>query len=94
MRIRYLQSAARDLNELITYVARDNPLAASSLERECRVFLELLADFPHAGRRSGFSGVRYSPVPRLPYVIYYRLLPGELRILRIRHARRRPLGHS
>jgi toxin ParE1/3/4 len=94
MRVRYLAAATRDLDDIFAHIAERNPNVADRVILELRTWVEVLSDFPKAGRETAFVGVRSTPVPRLPYVIYYRVRPGELRILRVRHARRRPLSRA
>lgn len=36
------------------------------------------------------ADVRRYMLPRFPYAIYYRILPGDLRVLAIKHHRRHP----
>ena len=48
-----------------------------------------LADFPNRGRPVGARGVR-EIVAVFPYVIRYRIAGAVVRILRVRHAVRRP----
>lgn len=94
MLIRFLPVAARDLESILSYVREDNPSAAETIKVSILGFLDLFAGFPDLGRATAVQGVRFSPVPRLPCVVFYRRLDKELRILRIRHARRRPLRLS
>jgi toxin ParE1/3/4 len=46
------------------------------------------------GRMTDQPGVRVLPVVRYPYLIFYTVVDesDEVRILRIRHGRRRPLA--
>jgi plasmid stabilization system protein ParE len=48
------------------------------------------------GTKTDQPGVRVLPVVRYPYLIFYLLTPAmdEVRILRIRHGRRKPLRSS
>jgi plasmid stabilization system protein ParE len=48
-----------------------------------------LADFPNRGRPVGARGVM-EIVAVFPYVIRYRIAGAVVRILRVRHAARRP----
>jgi toxin ParE1/3/4 len=50
-----------------------------------------LGDFPESGQRSDKIDARIVFSPRYPYRIYYRIASGEVLILHIRHAARRPL---
>jgi plasmid stabilization system protein ParE len=55
----------------------------------------LIAAVPGGGRPTRRTGTRVLRLARFPYLLFYKALPnGELRILQIRHARRRPLRFS
>lgn len=91
MRIRYLPAVIRDLDGIAAYIRQENPSAAADVTRQIREFIDLLMVAPDVGRSLGGT-LRVSPIPRLPYLVYYRRLPTELRILRIRHGRGRPIA--
>lgn len=92
MYVRYLRRASLDLQEIGTYVDRDSPVAARRVLATIERHIALLCDFPDLGRWSGVQSVRIAPVPRLPYLIFYRRVGDELRILRVRHSRRRAIA--
>jgi plasmid stabilization system protein ParE len=48
------------------------------------------------GPRTDRPDIRVLPVVRYPYLIFYTIIPAndEVRILRVRHGRRRPLAGS
>jgi plasmid stabilization system protein ParE len=48
------------------------------------------------GPRTDHPDIRVLPVVGYPYVIFYTIIPAndEVRILRVRHGRRRPLTGS
>ncbi len=93
MRISYSRGALTQLDEIFSYIAHDNPRAASKLLERIESFTLLLGQLPQIGRTTGKPGVRVIGVPGYPYLIFYRILEerDEVRILRVRHTARRPL---
>ncbi|MGA0595779.1 type II toxin-antitoxin system RelE/ParE family toxin [Enterovirga sp. CN4-39] len=76
--------------------------AAAASEQVVRRFFQeldaarsLIADFPGGGRQTNRPGTRMLRLAHFPYLVFYRIFPdGELRIIQVRHARRRPLKLS
>ncbi len=50
----------------------------------------MLADFPELAPLTDIPEVREMTIVRYPYKVYYTVLEGEVWILHIRDARRRP----
>ena len=91
MRIRLLRRATRDLDEIRSYIAADNPRAASEVAKRLAATFNLIASRPEVGRPTKWPGVREWSVPGLPYVIPYRIRPGVIDIFRVWHtSRNRP----
>lgn len=61
------------------------------MRTELQATLRLPCDFPEIGRQRR-PGLRCLPLPRRPYLIFYRIdeITGELIVLTIQHAARRP----
>ena len=93
MRVSYSTRALTQLDEIFSYVARDNSLIASNLIDRIEALVLLLGQLPRMGRTTDKAGVRVIGVPGYPYLIFYRILEekDEVRILRVRHSARRPL---
>jgi toxin ParE1/3/4 len=70
---------------MLVYVAVDNVEAALSLNERFEQTFTVLARNPRAGRERSDLGVDVRSFPMGPYVILYRLVPGEILIARIRH---------
>ncbi len=85
-----------DLEEIATYIARDNPKAADEVIEAITGMYDVLARQPQMGTeysplRDTLKGIRMITVPEYPnYLIYYRLLPGNpsIRILYVLHGAR------
>ncbi len=89
MKISWLWLSEADLNLVFDYIRKDNPDAALSVLEMIRGAVERLASFPEMGRPGRVAGTRELILPRLPYVIAYRVRGGGIEILRVLHAARR-----
>ena len=89
MRLIYHPEAEAELIEAARfYEARVPELGAQFLTAADEA-LSILRDAPDRWRVIE-ADVRRHAMRRFPYFIYYRLLPGELRILAFAHHRRHP----
>jgi addiction module RelE/StbE family toxin len=84
--------AKRDLREIQSWIAYDNPMAALRVATRILQLIELLADFPQLGRKWEDGLTRAIVVPRLPYRIHYQVddSAGTVNIITVVHTRRRP----
>jgi toxin ParE1/3/4 len=91
MRVRFTPRAFSDLEAIRTYIAENNPAAAGRVVALIEQIALRLGDFPESGQRSDELDARVVFSTRYPNRIYYRVASGEVLILHIRHAARRPL---
>jgi toxin ParE1/3/4 len=82
--------AVEDLEETLTYISRDKPIAAlnfvSKLKEKCR----MLAQFPELGMRRDDITAGILVFAVAGYGIYYRQLGNLVRIERVLHGARDP----
>ncbi len=90
MRIRYTLRARADLEEICEYLERRAPTAAQSLKSQVERQVGWLGRFPYMTPATDEPNIRELTLSRHPYKIYYEIAGEEVRILHIRHARRRP----
>lgn len=85
---RFSPLAADDLEQILNYIAQDNPRAASAFVQTLREKCQQLARFPFLGAARGelADGLRVFPVGN--YVIYYRPERQTVRIERVLHGAR------
>ena len=91
MNIVYAPRALRDLESIAAYLTERNPVGAINVLGAIKSSIDTLSFFPQIGRLVDDAGHRRVPVLRCPYLLFYRVLGGELLILHIRHASRRPI---
>ena len=86
--------AVNDLEEIINYIAGDNPVAAENVRHDILDTAESLGHQPGLGIRPRFSaprfaGIRFLPSSQYPtYLLFYRELSQEVEVLRILHGGR------
>jgi toxin ParE1/3/4 len=90
MKVRLSKLALVELDTILNGIRIENRLAAERLEERVRRVFERIALFPKAAEEiEKRPGVRRGPPVRYPYIIHYRILDGEVVILRIIHGARR-----
>lgn len=92
MKLRLSERAEADLDGIAAYLKPRDPQAAQHVEAQIAAALRLLLDHPQAGRHVG-RGVRRFAVPRLPYLIIYRVdeRADAVAVATVRHTARRPI---
>ena len=90
MHIEWTKLADADLKHIYSYIKRDSPKAAvavlASIRRAVRGQLSIS---PLSGRFGRVSGTRELIVPRLPYIVAYRVTGSSIQILRVLHGAQR-----
>jgi plasmid stabilization system protein ParE len=90
MRVEWLKTALKNLDDEAAYIAIENPKAASEFVQAIFASVDNLTRFPSSGREGRLPGTREWAVPDRPYLIPYRVRQGRLQVLRIFHTRRLP----
>jgi toxin ParE1/3/4 len=67
------------------YIARDRPAAADAVHDASLRQVGRLAEYPRSGRRGRVKGTRELVVSGTPYIVVYRVLAGDVTILRVLH---------
>jgi toxin ParE1/3/4 len=94
MSIRYSTRALADLEDILAFLQRRNPRAATQAMTAIEDRISLLAIFPSMAPEADEPGIRELSLVRYPYKIYYEVVGDDVRILHIRHTRRRPWRQS
>ena len=89
MQIVWSPLARARLNEIRSYVALDKPDAAERLVTRIVSMVEVLRQFPHAGRTGAKPGLRELVVGGTPYIILYQVQPRRILISTIWHGAQR-----
>jgi toxin ParE1/3/4 len=90
MRIVWSPEALADLESMRAYVGSVNPRAAEKLALRIVSLAESqLSLFPESGRPGRVEGTRELVVSRTAYILPYRVVGREVRIIRVYHSARR-----
>jgi len=89
MKVEWHPLAEKDLIEIVTYIAQDNPQAAFDVFEEIKQQITMLAEHPHLGRPGRVMNTRELVILRTPYLAPYRIMNDVVNILRIVHGARK-----
>jgi toxin ParE1/3/4 len=89
MKLHYERGALADLDEILAYIAEDNPRAAARVASRIEQAIQHIAHNPFMGQATSKGAYRRLPVGN--YLIVYEVADDEVIIHYLRHgARRRP----
>lgn len=91
MRVRFLRSAAADVEWFLHYYETGFPAGLQGAKDGYRRTKKLLAENAFAGHPSDEEGLREFPVLRTPFLFIYRVTPKAIEVVRVWDQRsRRP----
>ena len=82
------QPAADDLEQIVDYIALDNPGAAENVYWGIVNAAERLPEFPGLGRPGRQPATRELSIVGLPYLVVYAVTPEAVTILAVFHTSR------
>jgi toxin ParE1/3/4 len=88
MQVRWTTPAAQDLQEIASYIRKDNPSAARAVAKALFDAANALDTFPYRGRVGRIAGTRELIIPALPYIVVYAVAATAIHILHIYHGAR------
>jgi addiction module RelE/StbE family toxin len=89
MRVRWLRTALRNLDEEAAYVAVDDPKVARLVVERVLNAVATLADHPATGKPGRVPGTRELVVAKTRYIVPYRVRGDTIEVLRVVHTSRR-----
>ena len=89
MRVRWTGPAARALESIQDYIAKDNPRAAIEVAQRIRVVVGLLEEQPKIGRTGRVRRTYELVIHGIPYIVPYRIKGNEVQILSVYHTSRK-----
>jgi toxin ParE1/3/4 len=91
MRVRWTPAAAENLEHIKDYLTEHHPQLAQSTVLELYEAIRSLKTSSKRGRAGRESGTRELVLPRLPYIVAYRIKGQAIEVLHIYHgAQNRP----
>ncbi|MGJ4948101.1 type II toxin-antitoxin system RelE/ParE family toxin [Bradyrhizobium sp. HKCCYLS20291] len=83
--IRWTRRALQRLDEIGSYIAKDNPGAAARVVARIVLRVESLAARPEMGRPGRVTGTRELVLADVPYIVPYRLTQSGIEVLTVMH---------
>jgi toxin ParE1/3/4 len=90
MQVRFADAALTDIENIRTYISRDNPSAARRIATAIVAATDRLRVNPRLGRLGTMPGT-FELIVR-PYVLVYEIHRAEIVVLRVWHGRQRRPG--
>jgi len=87
LKVRWTRRAHQQLEETLTFIADENPIAAEQMAQRIYAAERLLSDNPKIGRPGRISGTREWAVRGAPYLMGYTSNGDELIILALLHSK-------
>jgi toxin ParE1/3/4 len=87
--VRWSRRARRQFNDIIRYVGSGSPSAAERLYDRIYAAEQLLSEHPNIGRRGHVPSTRDLVLAKTVYILTYRVVAREVRILTIIDGRQR-----
>ncbi len=79
----FTNQARQDLNDIIEYIARNNPAAAINLVRSIDEKCETVTNFPNMGKSYEDLAPQLRGVTVNNYVIFYRQVQNGIQVVRV-----------
>ena len=89
MRVKWTKPAAKSLEKIQDYIARDKPRAAFEVAQKIRHATEQLRDHSKLGREGRVLGTYELVIFGLPYIVAYRVKSKEVHLLSVYHTSRK-----
>lgn len=90
VRVRWLKTARRNLDEAMEHIAREDSEAAGEIYAHIRARVATLAETPEIGRPGRVFCTRELVIEKYSFLVPYRIRGNEVQIIRVFHTSRRP----
>ena len=84
--MQYTETALAEIEDILSYIAKDNPLAAHEVSLVLRTAIDRLAHFPRMAIETDVSGVRVAPLLPYRYLIFFTVTRDCLVVRNVRHS--------
>ena len=86
VKVRYTDSALAEIDDILSYIAKDNPLAAEEVAALMRATTTRLSEYPRLATETDVPGVYVTPILPYRYLIFYSADRDRISIRNVRHA--------
>jgi plasmid stabilization system protein ParE len=91
MKVCYTETALGEIDEILSCIAKDNPLAADEVAAVLRATIRRVSEYPRLAIETDDPGVRMTPVLPYRYLIFYTIDADAVLIRNVRHSARERL---
>jgi plasmid stabilization system protein ParE len=91
MKVRYTDTALAEIDDILSHIAKDNPLAADEVSAILRATIDRLARFPRLAIETDVHGVHVVPVLPYRYVVFYAIQDDTVIVRNVQHSARERL---
>jgi plasmid stabilization system protein ParE len=89
MKAVFTAPASADLDEILEYTGQHYPQLVGPIERRIRAVVAHIRRWPESARKIDENpDIRFVPLMRYPYKIFYRIADDRIEILHIHHSSR------
>ena len=88
IRVQYTTHAREDILDIASYIAHDNEEAAQRLIGKILRACDRIGATPQAGRLREELAPNLRSFPLEKYLVFYRIVPGGIEVLRVLHGAR------
>jgi toxin ParE1/3/4 len=93
MKVRFSFAGRADIQNIFDFIAAENPQVASRVVSKIQNSSLQLRQFPFSGRIGAINGTREIIIPRLPFIMVYRIVDETVEIIAVFHtAQDKPRG--
>lgn len=79
--------ARNDLESQLEYIRKENPDIVGRIAAQIKSAAGSLDSFPQLGRDGSVGGTKELVIPKLPFIVVYRIRDGRVEVLRFLHER-------
>jgi plasmid stabilization system protein ParE len=95
MKVRFTEPALDDIDEIRRFLLSNYPSVAPLVEQRIRIVAERIGAWPESSPRViEFPEIRFAPLGRYPYRVFYKITDETVEILHIHHTSRQPFWEA
>ena len=91
MNVRYTETALDEIEDILSYIAKDNSSAALKAAVAILATIDRVAEFPQTATETDTPGVKMAPVLPYRYLVFFSVADDALIIRNVRHSRQQSI---